>query len=112
MDAFSSQDLGDYDRLAGGERTGVQGQSAMAPFLNTGAERKTFSERKPAKRPSGIGVQGQRGGAQDHMKLRQQVSVPNESMDLVRKVTNCIPDPTLVSLFPESHTAAKLLAKV
>ena len=67
MDAFSSQDLGDYDRLAGGERTGVQGQSAMAPFLNTGAERKTFSEKETSKealRDWGPGPKG--GGSRPH----------------------------------------------
>lgn len=45
------------------------------------------------------------------MKRSQHALVPDEQVDLTRKVMGRIPDPTFVSLFPESHTAAKLLDK-
>lgn len=50
-------------------------------------------------------------GTQDNMKLRPALSVPDELVHLARKVTGCIPDPTFVTLLPESHIAAKLLDK-
>lgn len=46
------------------------------------------------------------------MKFRQQAFVPDEEADLARKDMDSIPDLTFVSLFPESHTAAKLLGKI